>query len=119
MYYRHHAFRFDFTTIDSKWYLQISPTYHYTWNGWKLYFYYEDQISGIKRQENNEAVFRQVLFWAEVLTRNDFMGEQSKYPFLEFGSLIEFPFPYGVIDTAWAKKESLRKISDEGDSLFR
>ncbi|MBX3290038.1 MAG: hypothetical protein KF855_11910 [Acidobacteria bacterium] len=108
MYYRHHAFRFEFEKIESKWHLQISPTYHYTWNGYRVYWYYEDLISGIKRLENNEAVFRQVLFWAEVLKSGApklLEAAGAGYDHLRFGELLKFTSPFGVVDQAWAKKE--------------
>lgn len=116
-YYRHHAFKFDYYRFAGQWYLEITPTYHYTNDGVRKYRYYEKEISGIKRRENNEAVFRQVLFWAEVL-RNDesnFLQQESSYPYLRFGNLLDFTFPYGVPDEVWKKKDP--KIV-EGDSLF-
>jgi nucleoside phosphorylase len=124
MYYRHHAFRFEFEKIESKWYLQITPTYHYTWNGYRVYWYYEDLISGIKRLENNEAVFRQVLFWAEVLKGGApklLEDPSAEYYHLRFGELLKFTFPFGVVDEAWAKKETAGNRADsqgQGGLLF-
>jgi nucleoside phosphorylase len=105
-YYRHHAFRPHFMRIDGKWYLEITPTYHYTWNGHRVSFNYEEQTSGIKRLEGSEAVFRQVVLWARTLQGDkiEFLG-QEVYPYLRFGDLLEFPFDYGVPDKAWLNKE--------------
>jgi hypothetical protein len=105
-YFRHHAFRPHFTRIAGVWYLEITPTYHYTWDGFRVSRYYEDLIKGIKRQERSGAVFRLVMFWARVLQdkRGEFFGENS-YPYLQFGNLKEFSFDYGINDDAWMKKE--------------
>jgi len=118
MYYRHHAFRFEFEKVESDWYLQITPTYHYTRDGYRLYWFYEDLISGIKRLENNEAVFRQVLFWAEILKSGSPKLIGSEYSDLHFGELLKFSSSYGVIDEAWSKKESAAKVKSEGGLLF-
>src|SRR5260221_1732780 len=66
-YYRHHAFRPYFFRIADKWYLEITPTYHYTWDGFRVSHFYEELVAGIKRKERSGAVFRQVMFWARVL----------------------------------------------------
>lgn len=105
-YYRHHAFRPHFMKIEGKWYLEITPTYHYTWNGYRVPFFYEDLIKGIKRIERSGAVFRQVIFWARVLQDNksEFL-DQHPYPYLRFGKLLEFQSDYGLRDELWLNKE--------------
>lgn len=105
-YYRHHAFRPHFIRIDGKWYLEITPTYHYTWNGYRVSSFYEDLVKGIKRLERSGAVFRQVMFWARVLQYNksEFL-EQRAYPYLRFGELLEFQSDHGVRDELWMNKE--------------
>lgn len=98
-YYRHNAFRFQFMRIDKKWYMEITPTYHYTWDGYRVFKYYEDEVKGIKRIEDNEAVFRQVLFWSRILkgNRDDLIeqierNEEDNYEFLLFGDLVKFSY---------------------------
>jgi len=105
-YYRHHAFRPHFMRIEGKWYLEITPTYHYTWNGYRIPFFYEDLIKGIKRLERSGAVFRQVMFWARVLQDNksEFL-DQDPYQYLRFGKLLEFQSDYGLRDELWLNKE--------------
>lgn len=113
-YYRHHAFRYDFFRFSGEWYLEITPTYHYTWNGYRVSFFYEDLIKGIKKLEKNESVFRQVLFWATILKgdKTAFL-EQKTYPFLKFGELLQYSLPYGVRDELWSRKELLDKKDSE------
>jgi hypothetical protein len=100
--------------FDGQWYLEITPTYHYTRNGYWVCYFYEDLVKGIKRIEKNEAVFRQVLFWATILQgdKTAFL-EQKMYPFLKFGDLLQFAFPYGVRDELWSQKESLGKSDSQ------
>lgn len=63
-----------------------------------------------------------MLFWAEVLAddRSNYLQQQQKYPYLQFGNLIEFRFEFGVLDSAWLKKESAEKMNsrNQGNRLF-
>lgn len=105
-YYRHHAFKPHFSYIAGKWYLEITPSYHYTWDGFRVSSFYEDLIKGIKRIERSGAVFRQVMFWARILQdKADFL-EQTGYPYLRFGKLLEFELDYGLRDELWLNKEA-------------
>jgi hypothetical protein len=118
-YYRHNAFRSQFLRLDGKWYMEITPTHHYTTDGYTIYRYYEDEIKGIKRLEDNEAVFRQVIFWSRVLKgteqepTNQILFDQgedgARYPYLRFGDLLEYSLDYGIIDDGWKNKESIVK----------
>src|ERR1043166_3809426 len=103
-YYRHHAFRPDFIRISGKWYLEITPTYHYTSNGYRVSPFYEDLIKSIKRVERSGAVFRQVIFWARVLQDNTgSLLDDRVYAFLRFGNLLEFEINHGIQDGVWLK----------------
>jgi nucleoside phosphorylase len=110
LYYRHHAFRFEFLRFDDQWYLEIAPTYHYTWNGYRVTFYYEDLIKGLKRLQKNGAVLQLVLFWTRVLqNQTSDSPNQPEYPYLKFGELHQFPFQYGIRDDLWMNKEPIEK----------
>jgi hypothetical protein len=101
-YYRHHAFRPQFLRLGGNWYLEITPSYYYTSNGYRVCSFYEELTTKIKRFERSGAVFRQVMFWARVLQDNRrAFFEQSTYPYLRFGDLLEFTIEYGIRDDVW------------------
>lgn len=102
-FYRHSAFGGRFVRYGSIWYLQITPTYHFTRDGERLSRYAPDLLSGIKRLETNQAVRGQVIMWAHLLTERSLfdMGPQ----FLDFGSLLDFELDVGLDDDAWLKHE--------------
>lgn len=105
-YFRHCAFRGQFRRIDRDWYLEITPTYHFTRDGVRLDAFYEERLSGIKRLEENAAVAGQLAMWAKVLK----MGQQkdlfsSPYAFLKFGSLEDFEVEFGIFDKMWAASQ--------------
>lgn len=110
LYHRHYAFRFEFLRFDDRWYLEITPTYHYTWNGYRVPFYYEDLINGLKRKQKNGAVFLLVLFWTRVLqNQTSDSTDQTLCHYLKFGELQQFPLSYGIHDDLWMNKEPVEK----------
>ncbi|GIK08037.1 MAG: hypothetical protein JETCAE02_23480 [Anaerolineaceae bacterium] len=109
-HYRHSAFFGQFYCFDNKWYLEISPTYHFTWDGYKPSLFREDQLTGIKQLERNSAVLGQVVMWGEYLKDKPDLFSKP-YPFLRFGSLVQFEIQAGFDDKTWLKKEE-REESD-------
>lgn len=115
-HYRHSAFKGKFQLIERAWYLEITPTYHYTKDGFKLYWYYESLIRGIKQLEANPAVLGQAIMWAAYLRGIDRVSDLH-YPFLKFGNLLSYEMEFGIEDSLWQKKEEIQK-EDEENSLI-
>lgn len=103
-YYRHSAFTGHFRRYDDVWYLEITPTYHFTSNGYELHYKYEDFIKKIKQLERNQAVMGQVRMWAYYLTQPPDMIT-PKYPFITFGQLIPLDADFGINDDEWLTHE--------------
>src|SRR5581483_826728 len=74
-YLRHAAFQGRFRWLGEQWYLEITPTYRFTYDGKKLDRFHERRLSGIKRIERNRSVLSQLLIWQAILrapwTRSD------------------------------------------------
>lgn len=103
-YYRHSAFKGQFRLYDGMWYLEITPTYYFTWDSIHIDRYFEDRLSGIKRFEKNLHVLGQVAMWVWLLTKPSDMFSVN-YPFLQFGRMKEFNIQKGIDDTAWLGHE--------------
>jgi hypothetical protein len=103
-YYRHSAFKGWFQRFGDDWYLEITPTYYFTWDGWRLDRFYEDRLRKIKEQEKNPAVRGQVVMWAEYLSRDGNLFE-PQYPMLGFGELMRFEVEAGLDDAAWLERD--------------
>jgi len=106
-YYRHSAFEGRFVRYGGTWYLQITPTYHFTRDGERLSRYAPDLLSGIKRLENNQAVHGQVVMWAHILTARSLFDTGPE--FLDFAALQRFDLDAGLDDDAWLKREDAEK----------
>lgn len=114
-YYRHSAFRSFFKRIDGIWYLEITPTYYFSWDGRRISRYHEDAIKGIKRLERNPAVLGQLLMWAEYLNAPADMFTRP-YPFLSFGDLLSFDLDAGINDAIWLKQEEKSEVDIIGSN---
>jgi hypothetical protein len=108
-YYRHSAFFGQFHFFENNWYLEITRTYHFTRDGYNASIFREDQLTGIKQLERNPAVLGQVVMWAEHLKEKPDLFNRP-YPFLVFGSLVQFEIEAGFEDNAWLKREEKEEV---------
>jgi hypothetical protein len=119
-YCRHSAFIGRFLNVDGSWYLEITPTYHFTHEGRRQHRYHQDLLKRIKEIERNPAVLGQVVMWADYIR-----GKQNlftkPYPFLTFGSLMCFDTDTGLDDDLWLHregKEESKFIQSPDNQLF-
>lgn len=103
-YCRHSAFFGQFVRFSEAWYLEITPTYHYTRDGIRESRFREEYLKEIKRIEHNPAVLGQVVMWADYL-REKLDLFTVPYPFLKFGSLVSFEVEAGLDDRVWLGQE--------------
>jgi hypothetical protein len=103
-YYRHSAFWGSFRRFDDAWYLEITPTYYFTWDGRRPDKFYEDKLKKIKEQEKNPAVRGQIVMWAEYLSRDGNLFE-PQYPMLGFEELMRFEVEVGLDDAVWLERD--------------
>ena len=88
-FYRHSAFEGRFNRYADEWFLEVTPTYHFTWDGYKLSRFADEYLKGIKRIERNAAVIGQLLMWVSCLTKQGDMFSPN-YTFLVLGELQTF-----------------------------
>jgi hypothetical protein len=100
---RHSAFEGRFYRYGDTWFLEVTPTYHFTWDGYKMSRFADEFLKKIKMMERNAAVIGQLLMWASYLTRKDLCT--PPYPFLELGELQTFELDQGINDKAWLPHE--------------
>lgn len=117
-YYRHTAFHAQFQRFGDRWYLEITPTYFFTFNGRIISRFHEDALSGIKLLEKqNKTHLAQVRLWADLLTPNESLYDDS-YRFLKFGTLQGFEVDFGIDDAAWLPKPKDAEIGDPQRRMF-
>lgn len=117
-YYRHAAFEGQFRRFDGRWYVEITPTYRFTSDGFRRSRYEAERLKKIKGFEHNETVRRHVLMWAEYLRGEDTLLDE-RYPFFHFGALLSFDLDVGIDDEHWLAFDEPRDEDAEGaERLF-
>lgn len=106
-YWRHSAFLHRFIRLGGHWYLEVTPTYHFTHNGRDSDRWAGDRLKKIKELENNAAVMGQFVMWRDFL-RTHGKGDLLKapYPFLTFAPLEALELDVGVPDDLWKSQEA-------------
>lgn len=110
---RHLAFEGHFRRLGTDWYLELTPTYRFTWDGRKPDRFADDRLKGIKRLERNRAVIGQLLTWIDILTQADNDLFRNNYPHLTFTRPPLQTLDVGINDDVWIGNED----PDEGARL--
>lgn len=116
---KHLAFEIEFKSFAKKWFVAITPDWFFSYDGYKRSPFAEENISWLKRKENNSAVFNQVRFIAYFLKHEkppDLFTRRDIYPFLSFGDLVMFDTAPKLLDEDWnppKEDESGEDSSDE------
>ncbi len=77
--YRHLAFIPSFELINDIWYLAINSTWSFTNpGGYRTSRFEKDYISGIKRLENNKAIYYFYKFWGYILLYKDLFTKDNR-----------------------------------------
>lgn len=114
-YFRHSAFAAAFHRYGQEWYLEITPTYVYTADGYRLSRYQGDLLAGIKRFDRNAAVIGQLAMWGDYLAPETGLFGDG-YPFLRFGGLERFQVNRTINDKGWATQDSTPQAKEDGEA---
>jgi len=106
-YFRHSGFSARFTRLAEKWYVEVTPTYHFTRDGKEPDPRAGEHLKKIKELENNAAVMGQFVMWqAFLLTHRAGDLLAPAYPFLSFVAIPELELNVGVPDDLWKAQEA-------------
>ncbi len=101
-FWRHSAFSWQFIRIGDEWFVQITPTYHFTWDGRQRDKFGGEHLSKIKRMEWNPDVRGQFGMWRAYLCADvqEDMFRQA-YPYLTLDPAERLVADFGVLDDLW------------------
>jgi len=122
---RHHAFIPKFECMMDQWFLMVSPTYHFTTNGFQRHSHPHALLSGKKRMDNNASLRGQLIMWHRLLTEyenretNLFtpIGD-GEAPILRFEPPPEIELPTTVPEDVWGKPKAIEKDQIEQAGLM-
>ena len=116
VYYRHLGFEPRFRRFGQSWYLEVTPTYHFTSDGYKLSNFAEAYLSGIKRIEKHAAVHADLRFWSYILTNRGLFTKSTD--FLTLCEPLVFRTDFGIPEEDWlGRADEEEKLQLTGDEL--
>ena len=111
-YVRHHAFGPRFWRIGNQWFLSITPTFVFTWNGFRPDRFAASRLAGKKQREYQAALTGQFVMWRHLLvgvgeeeTEGLFDLELDSDPVLRFRPMKPLLVCRGVPDKIWRSNE--------------
>ena len=117
---RHFAFSVSFLTVDSGWYVSITPDWFFSYgDSYRQSAFGDKLISGLKKLEKNRSVFNQFRFlcsWLKDLDSDDLFSHDAPVsPQITFGHILEFGGGRYLNEDLWEQLV----VADEGDSEQR
>ncbi|MFJ6944170.1 DUF4365 domain-containing protein [Streptomyces wuyuanensis] len=110
-YCKHAALEWQFLFIDGDWYCSLTPTFHYTRDGYRDSLYLSEYLTGIKRLDRNPAVHGQTQMWATYLHGEDGVLD-PRDTILDYGNLVTLTADRTIDDAAWL--DDPRKTDADG-----
>ena len=108
LYVRHHAFEPRFWRIGNQWYLSITPTFVFTWDGFRPDRFGASRLAGKKKLEHQAALTGQFVMWRHLLIHGAdgeigqlFDLEPDSERLLDFQSLEPLVMPRSVPEQTW------------------
>lgn len=106
-YFRHSAFLHRFVRLGGRWLVEITPTYHFTRDGYRDDTFSGERLKKIKELENNAAVMGQFVMWRHFLLHQGAADlYANRYPFLAFAPIEPLTLEVGVPDILWKSQEA-------------
>jgi hypothetical protein len=99
-YYKHAALEWQFLALDGEWFCALTPTFHFTRDGFRDSLYLSDYLAGIKRLDRNPAVRGQTRMWASYLHGEDGVFDPRE-TVLVYGDLVTHTSDRAIDDAAW------------------
>ena len=114
-YYRHVGFERRFRFVGDRWYLEITPTYHFTSDGHQVHPFQEEYLSKIKTFEGNNAIAGVVIMFAALLKDEESLFRQ-RYKHLGFSQLERVQIKAGINDAAWAQRDETQALRQQSEN---
>lgn len=104
---KHLSFAVDFNLFGDDWFMSITPSWFFSYgDDFRKSGYGHENLSWIKRQENNQQVanhFRFIAAWLISIDEEDlFSTKKSEESFLSFGSIVSVTGGPALDESKWA-----------------
>ena len=110
--YRHDAAQLDVRRLDGNWFVQIRPSYLFTWDGVLVSRHHHGALAKIKKIDKHSAVSQMLRMWQHVLVERLTLEAPEFQPY-ELGPLVECMVSRSIVDRTWQQLGA----SDDVDEL--
>lgn len=114
---KHFGFSTSYKFIGEKCYLEITPQWFFSFDGYKKSFYCQDSVAYLKKLENNRAVFNHFKFIVYFLKLDQedtlLQAVDNYHSFLSFGNIIDFDFAPTLNDAEWKPEKLISENRQE------
>jgi hypothetical protein len=98
--YRHDAAEIAVRKLGTAWYVEVHPTYLFTWDGVKVSRHHASALKKIKELETHPAVSQALRMWEHLLKERMTLDDRQDEP-LALGALVSATAPVGIADSTW------------------
>jgi hypothetical protein len=110
--YRHDAAEIAVRRCDGRWYVEVRPTYLFTWDGFKVSSHHDSALSTIKKSETHPAVSQALRMWAHLLGEKLALDSSGREP-IALGPLVDVTSPRSIVDKTW-KRVTAKELGYSG-----
>jgi len=126
--YRHDAAELDVRRLDGVWYVQIRPTYLFTWDGQQVSGHHDSALKAIKKLDRHSTVSQMLRMWQHLFVERLTLGADGEEAPFSLGSLVDCDAPRSIVDKTWlriaasdadadADEDAQQSIFDFGETL--
>ena len=114
--YRHDAAELAIRRLDGEWFVQIKPTYLFTWDGEKVSRHHKDALAKIKKLDKHSTVSQMLRLWQHLLVEKLTLEPSDAQPY-ELAPLVECSAGRGIVDKTWQQLGGSEDHLESQDSL--
>jgi len=115
--YRHDAADLAVRRLDREWFLQINPTYLFTWDGRQLSGHHDRALAGIKKRDRHATVSQMLRLWEHLLTGQLTLDNPQADKAFALQRLAEVRTPVGINDASWRRVSPAEAVGDDDPQL--
>ena len=112
--YRHDAAELLPRKCGDSWFLQVSPTYLFTWNGRQISGHHDSALAGIKKLEKHRAVSNALRMWEHLLLERLTLEQPQGDADFSLGRLVSVEVEAGINEKSWEKLSETEALEAQG-----
>ena len=101
--YRHDAAEIDVRRLGATWYVQIRPTYLFTWDGHQVSGHHDSALAAIKKLDRHATMSQMLRMWQHLFSEDLTLENDAEEPPISLGPLVECRAPQSIVDKTWLR----------------